>query len=316
MKNEYNDVCVLTPKRIAPILFNVSEDIKKLTQEIRFKPYAPVVIGLPSENIYINEKGQCTSAEKAVSVFPSEIEEMFSYICQLSVYTHTDELKKGFITAKGGHRVGVAGSAVIKDGVIEGIKDISTLNIRISRDIIGCADKLITEINKDRTVSNTLILSPPGGGKTTILRDIARSLSYKKFKVCVIDERSEICSVYKGIPQHDIGIHCDVLDGYPKGIGIIQALRTLSPEVIFCDEIGSRDEVDQILQGMNSGVSFILTAHAGTIKEALNRKVLKELIDEKIIEKLVLLYGKIRPGEVCQIVNTEFIYNVGETELL
>ena len=316
MKNEYNDVCCLTAKRIAPFLFNVPENIKKSTQEIRFKPYAPIVIGLPTENVYINERGEFTSPDKAVTIFPSEIEEMFSYICQLSVYSHSDELKNGYITAKGGHRVGIAGTAVIKDGIIEGLKDISTLNLRISRDVIGCADNVISEIYKADKILNTLILSPPGGGKTTILRDIARNLSYKKHKVCVIDERSEICSVYKGITQHDMGIHCDVLDGYPKGVGIIQALRTLSPEVIFCDEIGTQNEVNQILQGMNSGVSFILTAHAGTIEEALKRRALKELLNENIIDKLVLLYGRNRPGEIKDIVNTELLYNVVETELL
>lgn len=235
--------------------------------------------------------------------------EDFKYIIQrisnFSLYAYEEEIREGFITIKGGHRVGLAGECVMENNKIKTIRNISSLNIRISKEIIGASKNIMKFILEDNKVNNTLIISPPKCGKTTLLRDISRNLSNMGKRVAIIDERSEIAGCYKGIPQMDVGIRSDVLDNCLKSRGIIMAIRSLAPEVIICDEIGSKEDINSLVMAFNSGVSVISTLHGFDIGDLFYRKVFKDILDNKILDLVIVLSNKNKQGEIKGIYKME-----------
>lgn len=236
-------------------------------------------------------------------------EEDFKYIIQrisnFSLYAYEEEIREGFITIKGGHRVGLAGECVMENNKIKTIRNISSLNIRISKEIIGASKNIMKFILKDNKVNNTLIISPPKCGKTTLLRDISRNISNMGKRVAIIDERSEIAGCYKGIPQMDVGVRSDVLDNCLKSRGIIMAIRSLAPEVIICDEIGSKEDINSLVMAFNSGVSVISTLHGFDIWDLFYRKVFKDILDNKILDLVIVLSNKNKQGEIKGIYKME-----------
>ena len=195
-------------------------------------------------------------------VSASDLQETMEYITNFSIYAYESEIKEGFITIKGGHRVGLAGKVIYQEGKITTISPISSINIRVSHQIIGCGDKVMKYIIDNGTYLNTLIISPPGHGKTTMLRDIVRQLSdVHKMKISVIDERSEIASCYKGIPQNDIGQRSDVYDCCYKREGIMLMIRAMSPQVVAVDELGRDEDIRAILEASRCGCKILATVH-------------------------------------------------------
>ena len=215
-------------------------------------------------------------------------------------------MKNGFITIAGGHRVGIAASCVIgNQGEISAIKGISSLNIRIARDIEGIADDFINNIFAN-DIKSVLIVGEPSSGKTTILRDIARKISGSDYgfqRVCIVDERSEIASVYSGVSNKKSLQNCDILDGYPKAHGMMIALRSLSPDVILCDEIGSYEDVLAIENIANSGVKIIATIHASNMSQLSKRPQFQNLMKTGAFELAIFLSGKNNPGEIKDIIS-------------
>ena len=225
-----------------------------------------------------------------------ELKYIITKISSYSLYAFEEEMKQGYITFRGGHRIGLAGQCVMENGRVKILRNISSINIRICKEIIGSSNKIMPYISNFNKVYNTLIVSPPKCGKTTILRDIAKNISngfsrinLKGKKVAIIDERSEIAGCYNGIPQMNVGIRSDVLDNCLKTNGIIMAIRSLSPEVIICDEIGTMNEVEALSMAFNSGVNMILTVHGIDLDDVSRRKSLKELINDNILERIVVL---------------------------
>ena len=259
-------------------------------QEIRVKIEKPLIINLANEEVVLNYK-----------VTREDIKYILQRISNYSLYAYEEEIKQGFITIKGGHRVGLAGECVMDGGKIKTIRNISSLNIRICREIKGCSKKVMKYIYDGNKVYNTLIISPPKCGKTTILRDIARNISSCKKKLAIIDERSEIASSYLGVPQMDVGIRADVLDNCLKSEGMIMAIRSLSPEVIICDEIGTNKDIDALQIAFNSGVNIIVTLHGSSIDDFLKRNVFKELIENNIVQRVIVLGNSKGVGTVENI---------------
>ncbi|WP_294348521.1 stage III sporulation protein AA [uncultured Clostridium sp.] len=259
-------------------------------QEIRVKIEKPLIINLANEEVVLNYK-----------VTREDIKYILQRISNYSLYAYEEEIKQGFITIKGGHRVGLAGECVMDGGKIKTIRNISSLNIRICREIKGCSKKVMKYIYDGNKVYNTLIISPPKCGKTTILRDIARNISSFKKKLAIIDERSEIASSYLGVPQMDVGIRADVLDNCLKSEGMIMAIRSLSPEVIICDEIGTNKDIDALQIAFNSGVNIIVTLHGSSIDDFLKRNVFKELIENNIVQRVIVLGNSKGVGTVENI---------------
>lgn len=189
-----------------------------------------------------------------------EIAEIFSSICRSSVYAYMDEIKNGFITLSGGHRIGFGGECITENGKIINLHNICGINIRLAREFKGCATPLINHIKTPDKIRNTILVAPPSCGKTTMLRDIARMLSFS-CKVTIIDERCEICASFCGTPQFDLGPQTDVLSRIPKNLGITMALRALSPDIIITDEVGSNDDINAIEQLLGAGCKIITSIH-------------------------------------------------------
>lgn len=265
------------------IIENISNDI----EEIRLRTNKPLNLKLPQEIKTID-----------YIVNQQEVLQAFEKVCENSVYSYRRQICDGYITIKGGNRVGIVGSAVIDNGQVININYISSLNFRIARQKIGCSNKIIEDIVdiQNNSIHNTLIVSPPGCGKTTILRDIVRNISngikYINFKgknIGVVDERGEIAAMYKGIPQNDIGIRTDVIDNMPKPEAMRLLVRSMAPDIIACDEIGSIKDVEAIDYAMCSGIKGIFTAHGKDIEELNKNPELSKLLDKHTFERIILL---------------------------
>ncbi|MGL4991348.1 MAG: stage III sporulation protein AA [Sarcina sp.] len=292
-----NRIFKLLPKEIVDKIDKVKE--KELIEEIR------ISIG---KKIHIIIKGKEVILPYIIA--DSEIKGIIQKISNYSLYAIEDELKQGYVTIEGGHRIGIAGQCVIENRSVKTIKHISSLNIRIAREIVGCSNKIMKELVTNGCINNTLIISPPRCGKTTILRDISRNISdgynllnLKGRRVVIIDERSEIASCHKGIPQMRVGERTDVYDNCTKDDGLMMAIRTMSPDVIVCDEIGSTKDVEGIEIAFNSGVNVICTLHGNSINDLYNREVFRKIINQKLIKKVIILSNKNGPGSIEEIYN-------------
>ncbi len=258
--------------------------------------------------LYPSGTGKVFSPGAAV-VTGEEMNEAFNRICGYSVHSHADSLNSGYITLRGGHRAGICGTAVTDGARVISVKDISCIDLRIARQVRGAANPVFSALFT-HGVPSVLIAGGPSTGKTTVLRDLARQLSggqrglYLKTVIC--DERSEIAAVYRGTPSNDVGVNTDVLDAYPKKEAIMIALRSFSPQIIICDEVGTPQEVEAIRAGLNAGVSFIASVHASTSGDLISRPQIKELILTGAFEKVVLLsheHGKMNFYDAKELEN-------------
>ena len=278
------------PPNIAQILNNAimkNTQIKEEAQEIRIRVERPIIIKLRNLDVMIEYK-----------ISQSEILQILEKICENSIYAYKRQICEGYITIKGGHRIGLTGSAVIENGEIINIKYVTSLNFRIARQVLNCSNKILGQVLnlKEQTIFNTLIVSPPGKGKTTILRDAIRRISNGieelnfKGKTCgVVDERGEIAAMYRGIPQNDVGIRTDVIENISKSKGMKILIRTMSPEVIACDEIGTKEDAEAISEALISGVKGIFTMHGSNLEDIKSNPQINKLIEEKKIEKIIFI---------------------------
>ena len=267
----------ILPHRISERL-NCAENIKSI-EEIRLKRGMPLLIYLRREELLLNdEKGDILTVTNA------DIEEVILNATGNSLYAYLDDIKKGFITVEGGHRIGICGTAVTEKNEIINIKDINAINIRVAHEIKGVADNIIDYIYHNHQVKNTIIISPPQAGKTTLIRDVALNLSkIKMMKIVVIDERCEIGAVFRGEEQNELGLRVFVLSGYNKSQGFEHALRGLSPTVIICDELCGEKDMRYIENALNRGVKVVATIH-GYSEDDPDEK-LKKLFDCVIVFK-------------------------------
>ncbi|SCH12217.1 MULTISPECIES: stage III sporulation protein AA [unclassified Romboutsia] len=312
---------IISDEIINSLSLNLREKIKKLPksnlniEEIRLRSGKPLILNSNNKDYFYNEKENelDLNMNTPYIVTREDIEQTFQIICKYSIHTFMDDITKGFITLRGGHRVGIVGKVILENGQVKNIKHISSLNIRISREIIGCSDKVLEHIVKgENQVNNTLIISPPQCGKTTLLRDIVRNLSngnkkygFKGMKVALIDERNEIGGAYLGVPQMDVGIRTDIIETCPKDIGIMMLLRSMSPNIIVTDEIGNEKEIKALYTALNGGVSLITTVHGNSIDDIQGRKELSRLLDKELFKKVIILSARKGPGTVEKIYDLE-----------
>ncbi len=264
------------------ILSNENIELEDIC-EIRLRVNRPAILE-GREKEYVVEK----DGKKCI-VTKEEIARIFENICENSVYAFSEEISNGFITICGGHRVGISGKPLYKDGKIYSIKDISGLNFRVAREIKGVADNIITKIKVKGKFVNTLIISPPGLGKTTLLRDLVRQISDSGYNVSLIDERSEVAGCFLGIPQNDVGLRTDIMDRVVKADGIKMMVRSMKPNFIATDEIGTDDDAEAIEYALNSGVKILATAHGDKVEDLYKSNKMRELLKFDVFEKIILL---------------------------
>lgn len=290
------------------VITKINLDFNKL-QEIRLRVNSPLIIIYDNKEFFVTKQSQLSNKEiEAVVITKNEIRETMEYISNYSLYAFEEEIKQGFITIQGGHRVGIAGKIILDEDKVKSMKHISFINIRLSHQIKGCANIVIPYLisNEKMDIHHTLIISPPRCGKTTLLRDIIRQLSNGEsdmdgITVGVVDERSEIGSCYMGIPQNDLGIRTDILDCCPKAKGMMMLIRSMSPRIIAVDEVGLGEDVEAIEYVINCGCKIIATVHGSSIEDVRSKPILGRLVKEKIFKRYIVLNNKNSIGHVEQI---------------
>lgn len=293
-------------------LQRISINYLKVMEEIRIRENRPLMIVINDRDYILTKDGKFTnSLKEAYIVNKEDTSNILQLISDYSLYAIEEELRNGFITLKGGHRVGLTGKVVLEDKKVKTLTYISGFNFRISREVKGAADSIIPYIkDKKGQIYHTLIISPPQCGKTTLLRDLIRQISngdksknLKGHKVGVVDERSELAGCYKGVPQNDIGIRTDVLDACPKAKGMIMLIRSMSPNIIATDEIGSREDMQAIEEALNAGIKIITTVHGSNMNEINRKPVLQDLIASKVFERMIILSNRKGAGTIEGVID-------------
>jgi stage III sporulation protein AA len=294
-----DEIAVYLPQRIYECVCQIPnfEEIS----EIRFSLDKPALVSYGGHTAVIKSKNMPLVTDKAVFDF------IISKLTGGSMYSVNESIKNGFVTIDGGHRVGICGTAVIDDGNIKHVKNISSLCFRICRQIKGCADGIASEIIEKGRINNVLIASPPGCGKTTLLRDICRiigggSSGIDIKRVGIADERGEIAALNNGVARFDVGVASFVCDSYPKAYAMKLMLRSMSPDVLVTDEIGSIEDFVAVKDSLKSGVSVIATAHATDIYD-IKTRFGNEI---KSFDKIIFLKGKGRIASVYRRVNNDY----------
>ncbi|WP_333649049.1 stage III sporulation protein AA [Lacrimispora sp.] len=294
-------------RNIREILNQVTVDFDEV-QEIRLRVAAPLLMIYRNEEFYMTPKGTLSREVKdAYTVSKNELKEMMEYMSSYSLYAFEEEMKQGFLTLQGGHRIGIAGKTILDESGIKTMKYISFINVRLSHQVKGCATSVLPYLYENgNEVCHTLIISPPRCGKTTLLRDMIRQVSngteeHMGQTVGVVDERSEIGACYQGIPQNELGIRTDILDCCPKAKGMMMLIRTMSPRVIAVDEIGSREDLEAMEYVMNCGCKLIATVHGSSIDDLKQKPVLRKLVEERIFERYIILNNLGKIGNIDEI---------------
>lgn len=302
---DFINAIALLPEKYKEPLMNIPPEKCREIKEIRFRVGEAVTINTREHIYYILPSGRLSVSytDNAMMTEDKDLQEIVFMLSRRSMHTYQDMIVKGFIPLYGGSKAGIAGRAVMRDGSIYSVSSFNSVNIRVSRAFKGCADDLLKKIGD---CTSYMIIGSPMSGKTTLLRELCRQYAGRHIltpkKIAVIDERDEIASRSFG-HSIDVGAHTDVLTLYPKAIGTEIAVRTLSPEIVVLDEIGTEEESRALLSGMNSGVDFIATAHGFSFEEVLRRPNIKTLINAGAFKKIVVLEGKNEPCKVKELIS-------------
>lgn len=306
------------PQEIKRKILDLSTGTLNSIEEIRFRRGQPLQFCGDGVDAFLHRDGGLTAdANLAVMVSEDLLSRVLQVVTQSSLYAVEDELRRGFVTMPGGHRVGIAGRAVLyESGSVRSIRSISSVNIRIAKERLGAGHSVAQYLYRksDGAPYSTLIISPPQCGKTTLIRDLARLWSEgavvpggRGLKVSVVDERSEITGCVDGVPQFRLGPRLDVLDACPKAEGMLMMIRSMSPDIVVTDEIGREQDRDAILEATHAGVAVLTTAHASSLDEWRNRPFMAELFKARSFERYILLSRKSGPGTVEQVLDKDGI---------
>lgn len=290
------------PPALRSILMCMPERIICELEEVRVREARPLEVGVTGGFYFVTREG-ATSDNPAAAYHPSREDslQLLDYITNHSLYTVEEELRRGFITVPGGHRIGIAGRTLLTQGQVSHLRDITGFNLRIAREVLCIADSIIPQMLdfSNQTIHNTLVVSPPQHGKTTLLRDMVRTVSsgnwnhpqarWKALKVGVVDERSEIAGCIKGVPSYDLGYRTDVMDGCPKAEGLMMFIRSMSPDVLVVDEFGREEDFAAMREAIHAGVRMIASAHGADIEDVLRRPGMASLLNEGGFVRIVVL---------------------------
>lgn len=292
------------PKRIREVL--AEERLQEL-QEIRLRSGQPLLLKKANQLFALGKDGRFLPATdaKGLRIAMADLREAVSLLSGYSLYAFEEELRQGYLTIAGGHRIGFCGKAVLENGEIRTLRQINALNIRIARERRGWGERLLPFLTEKDTLLHTLIVSPPGCGKTTLLRDLIRCLSEQGRTVGVVDERGELAPLREGVPQMDVGPCTDILEGCPKAMGMTLLLRSMSPDIIAVDELGRKEDVAAVEEVLNAGVKLIATAHGRDFSDLKARPQLRTLVHKKIFERYLFLSNRNGTGTMEEIRDRE-----------
>lgn len=282
-------------RSIRSILGNIKAAPEQI-QEIRLRIQAPLLLICNHQEFFLTPEGTfSTNPETAYQVTRQDLKETLEQAGSHSLYAFEEEIRQGFLTVPGGHRIGLAGKVVADQGRIRSMKFITFLNVRIACEVKGCADPVMPYLFHGGEMLHTLVISPPRCGKTTLLRDMIRQVSEGKpgirpgMTVGVVDERSELAACYQGVPQNDLGIRTDVLDCCPKAQGMMMLIRTMAPQVVAVDEIGSRADLEAMEQAMNCGCRLLATVHGSSVEDICRKPGLGSMMAERWFQRCIVL---------------------------
>lgn len=291
----YAQVAALLPPHLRRQAQQVDKARQVQAEELRLRAGRLMAVVYP-------EGERAVPGEELVS--PRDLELVLEIATQASAHTALERMRSGFFTVQGGHRIGICGSAVMKEGEVYNLRQLSSLAIRIARQVPGAAANVADRLWQGQNFQSTLILSPPGGGKTTLLRDLIRCLAngegHPPLRVGVADERGELAAMWNGVPQLDVGRQTDVMDGCPKGTGLLMLLRGMNPQVLAADEITAPEDCAALLMAANCGVSLVCTAHAADLADLQTRPLYKPMLENRCFQKLVVLTGR-GDRRTCQV---------------
>lgn len=305
----FDQAAAFLPDSLQQPLRRISLSQRSRVQEIRLRRDGFLSLSLPEGEKTLEPSGILTDMPDRLSLCCTgeEIDKTFLRLCDYSVHSHEAELREGFVSAPGGLRAGVAGTAVQEHGRVIAVRDIRSLCLRVAGRHDGCADRL-RPLFASGILPSLLLAGEPAAGKTSMLRDIGRQLSGgsfgRRFRVAVVDERGEIAGA-GGLEN------CDILTGCPKPQGILQAVRTLAPDIILLDELGTLEEVKAITANLHAGVPAIATAHARDLRECLRRTAVRSALEKQIFDKIVFLSGRTAPGSIREITEVDAFEAVG-----
>lgn len=297
------EITRLFSRTVRQILEKFQGDFERI-YEIRLRSGSPLQIIFEGRDYFLRVNGAETFIPRlAYLVNGEDIRETMEHIGNYSLYAYEDELRRGFLSVQGGHRVGIAGQVILESGKVKGVSPITCINLRLSHQIIGCADRILPYLWEQGEFCHTLIVSAPRCGKTTLLRDIIRQVSdgserFPGRTIGLVDERSEIAGCYQGIPQNNVGIRTDVLDGCPKAEGMMMLIRSMSPQILAVDEIGTGEDIQALESVINCGCKILATVHGNTIDDIRKKPLLGTLVEEHVFERYVVLSGRMRAGTV------------------
>lgn len=296
-------ICQILPLRIRELIQSLPRAILGGLEEIRVRQNRPLEVITKEQSWFVNEQCQLSQNPRdSITPCKEECTKMLNLITNHSLYTMEEELRRGYVTIEGGHRIGLVGRVVVEQGKVKYLRDVTGFNVRIAREVKGVGEQLLPCLVDSAGLKNVLIISPPQCGKTTLIRDLARLVSkgqaYPSYKVGIVDERSEIAGCIDGVPQHDVGPRTDILDACPKAEGMMMMIRSMSPELLVVDEIGRSEDSYAVREAIYAGVSVLASAHGGSIEEICRRPTLAELIHEEIFSCYIVLNRQNGPGSV------------------
>lgn len=289
------------PLSIREMLESLPRSVYERLEEVRIREGRPLEVITPERSWFLGRSGLKPQADQAYIPSKEDCAKLLNLISHHSLYALEEELRRGYVTIEGGHRIGLVGRAVVEGGKVRHLRSISGFNLRIAREVRGAARGVLPYLFREGRLFNTLIVSPPQCGKTTLLRDLVRVMSkgegtIPSHKVGVVDERSEIAGCVEGVPQHDVGPRTDVLDACPKAEGMMMMIRSMSPELLVVDEIGRQEDGEAVFEAIHAGVGLFTTAHGRSLDEVCRRPTLSRLIREGAFERVILLSRKKGPG--------------------